>query len=113
MTTEIPIISSARAKGYFADKVAFTTGPVEVNHKIENGDDPAIIDVREAEDFAKGHVPGAVNLPEAEWDSVDGLRREEVNIIYCYTQTCHLGARAAGHFHEPRYQAMEMDGGFP
>jgi len=48
--------NAAKAKQFFADKMAFTTGPVEISHQIEKGEDVAIIDVREAKDFKKGHV---------------------------------------------------------
>src|SRR5690606_23607614 len=49
---------------YFESKVAFTTGPVEVERALRDGERIILIDVRAAEDFEKGHVPGAVNLPE-------------------------------------------------
>jgi rhodanese-related sulfurtransferase len=70
------------------------------------------VDVREAEDFKKGHVPGALNLPKTEWESMSCLRKDSMNIIYCYTQQCHLAAKAALQFAEAGYQVMEMDGGF-
>jgi rhodanese-related sulfurtransferase len=40
------------------------------------------------------------------------LDREKTNIIYCYTQTCHLAATAALEFAERGYSVMEMEGGF-
>lgn len=80
--------NAAKAKQFFADKMAFTTGPVEVSHQIEKGEDVAIIDVREAKDFKKGHVPGALSLPQEKWSTLAGLRRV-MNIIYCYAQNCH------------------------
>jgi rhodanese-related sulfurtransferase len=104
--------NAAKAKQFFADKMAFTTGPVEVSHQIEQGDDIAIIDVREAKDFNKGHVPGAISLPQKEWSTCAGLRRDTMNLIYCYAQNCHLGAHAAMLFATKGYSVMEMDGGF-
>jgi len=69
-----------------------------------------VVDVRAAEDFAKEHIPGAINLPQEQWDSLDGLQKGKVNILYCYTQTCHLAANAAVRFAERGYPVMEMDG---
>jgi rhodanese-related sulfurtransferase len=93
--------------------MAFTTGPVELDHQIEEGDDIAIVDVREEEDYRKGHVPGALNLPQDRWHSAEGiLRRDSTNILYCYSPTCHLAAKAAVQFAEQGYHVMEMDGGF-
>ena len=71
-----------------------------------------IIDVRESKDFKKGHVPGAINLPQEKWGTLAGLRRDTMNIIYCYSQTCHLGAHAAMQFAAKGFSVMEMDGGF-
>src|ERR1035441_9076556 len=51
--------NAAKAKQFFADKMAFRTGPVEISPQIEKRGEVAIIDVREAKDFKKGHVPGA------------------------------------------------------
>ena len=100
------------AEEYFAIKNLFTTGPVEVNRMLERGDDVAVIDVRASEDFRKGHVPGAINLPEEQWDAAEVLSRDRLNILYCYTQTCHLASRGAQFFAQQGYPVMEMEGGF-
>ena len=104
--------NAAKAKQFFADKMAFTTGPVEVVHQIEKGEDMVIFDVRESKDFKKGHVPGAVSLPQEKWSTMAGLRRDSMNIVYCYAQNCHMGANAAMQFAAKGYSVMEMDGGF-
>jgi rhodanese-related sulfurtransferase len=104
--------NAAKAKQYFADKMAFTTGPVEISQRIEKKEDVVIIDVRDAKDFKQGHVPGALNLPEGKWGTLAGLRRDTLNLIYCYGQTCHLGAEAALQFAAKGYSVMEMEGGF-
>jgi len=102
----------ARARAFFEQKVAFTTGPVELNHAIEGHENIVIVDVREAEDYAKAHVPGAINLPKGSWDNAEGLRKDATNIVYCYTQQCHLAANACVRFATQGYTVMEMDGGF-
>ena len=104
--------NAAKAKLFFADKMAFTTGPIEVSNQIEKNEDVVIIDVRESKDFKKGHVPRAISLPQARWGTCAGLRRDAMNIIYCYAQNCHMGAHAAIQFAAKGYSVMEMDGGF-
>lgn len=37
----------------------------ELNDRITAGTEPLILDVREADEFAAGHVPGAVNIPHS------------------------------------------------
>ena len=113
MQTMHRIHSPASAREYFEQKLAFTTGPVELARWIKTGEDNlVVVDVRAAEDFAEGHIPGAINLPEGKWDQAQGLSREKTNVVYCYTQQCHLGAKACVRFASNGFPVMELDGGF-
>jgi rhodanese-related sulfurtransferase len=112
MATRMKLPDPIKAKAFFEDKMAFTTGPIEVDHFKKLGDSFNIIDVRAREDYEDGHVPGAVNLPEAEWNSFKGLSRDKLNVLYCYSEVCHLAAKAAVKFATGGYPVMEMDGGF-
>ena len=71
-----------------------------------------VVDVRYAEDYAKGHLSGAINLPPDQWKNLDSLKTDKPNILYCYSHVCHLAARAAVLFAGKGYPVMEMDGGF-
>ena len=97
---------------FFRDKMAFTTGPVELNRAIQQNADIAVVDVRAEEDYNEGHIPGAINLPQEKWDSYEGLERDKLNVLYCYSHVCHLAANAAVQFAEHGFSVMEMDGGF-
>jgi len=108
----IPLQNPATAAEYFGRKVAFTTGPVEVSHFIEAGEQMVLVDVRAAEDYRQGHLPGAINVPKEKWTTAPGLRPNVMHILYCYTSTCHLAAQAAHQFSLKGFQVMEMDGGF-
>ena len=112
MKTELAIHDPAKAKQYFEDKLAFTLGPVELDHMIKEGTNINIVDVRAAEDYAKGHIPGAINLPKEKWDTLEGLEKDKVNVLYCYTMVCHLAAGAAAHFAGRGFPVMELEGGF-
>lgn len=101
----------ARAKEYFEDKTAFTTGPVELERAIKAGD-VNVIDVRAAEDYEKGHIPGAKSLPKTRWNTLEGLERDKPNVLYCYSQVCHLAATAAVEFAGQGYSVIELEGGF-
>jgi len=103
---------TARARAFFEQNAAFSTGPMEVDQAIKNHENIVIVDVRAAEDYAKGHVPGAINLPQDSWNNPEGLQKNRTNILYCYTQQCHLAAKAAAQFAGQGYPVMEMDGGF-
>jgi rhodanese-related sulfurtransferase len=90
----------------------FTTGPVELSRMIERNESINIIDVRWPDDYAEGHIPGAVSVPKESWDTFSGLSRDKTNIIYCYSMVCHLAAAAARYFAEHDYPVMELQGGF-
>ncbi len=112
MATALKKNDPEKARQYFADKMAFTTGPVELCRNIKERANLAVIDVRESEDYRKGHVPGAINLPYDQWSSRAGLRKDALNVLYCYSQQCHLAAMAAVEFASDGFPVMEMDGGF-
>jgi rhodanese-related sulfurtransferase len=101
----------ARAKEYFEAKMAFTTGPVELERMMKQGS-VNVVDVRAADDYAKGHIPGAVNLPKERWASLQGLRKDRTNVVYCYSIVCHLAAAAAVEFAAHGFPVMELDGGW-
>ena len=107
------IHSPEKARAYFEDKLAFTTGPIELDRWLKSGEDNlVIVDVREAEDYNKGHIPGAINVPREQWENPRGLAKDKTNVVYCYTQQCHLGANACVQFASRGYPVMELDGGF-
>ena len=95
-----------------ADAWASLVSAVEVNKAIGEKRDMVVVDVRTAEDFAKGHIPGAVNLPREQWQTAAGLSKEKVNVVYCYSHTCPLGGQACAQLAGQGYPVVEMDGGF-
>ncbi len=110
MATQVKIQDPAKAKEYFENKMAFTTGPIELERAIQSGE-VNVVDVRASEDYAEGHIPGAVNLPKDRWQTLEGLRKDKVNVLYCYSQVCHLAAAAAVEFSGKGYPVMELEGG--
>ena len=104
-------ISPHKALEYFETKLEFQLGPYELNEAIKRGE-VNVIDVRRPEDYMKGHIPGAINLPREKWSSFDGLSREKTNVLYCYSVSCFLATRACREFAEADYPVMELIGGF-
>jgi len=101
-----------RARQYFENKLAFTLGPVELK-KIMNDEDILIIDVRSADKYEKGHIPNSISIPaEILEKNLHKLSRENINILYCYNQQCHLAAKCAHMLANNAYPVMELEGGF-
>ncbi len=110
--TKMMISDPKKAKEYFEAKMAFTTGPIELDRMMSEGENINIVDVRAAEDYEEGHIPGAINLPKEKWGTLAGLRKDKTNVLYCYSQVCHLAATAAIEFTSEGYPVMELEGGF-
>ncbi len=108
-----PKLSDPRqSQEYFDKKLSFSTGPVELGKWIKDKEDIVIVDVRAKEDYEKGHIPGAISLPMGSWATPEGLAKDKINVVYCYTQTCHLAASAALEFSAQGYCCVELEGGF-
>jgi len=111
MATAQAISDPAKAREFFEAKMAFTTGPVELERMMKNNE-VNVVDVRAAEDYAKGHIPGAINLPKDQWHTLKDLRKDKTNVLYCYSQVCHLAATAAVEFSSKGFPVMELEGGW-
>ncbi|OGI03172.1 MAG: rhodanese [Candidatus Melainabacteria bacterium GWF2_37_15] len=106
--------NTQKAKEFFEDKVAFTVGPVELNKMIkEEADRIQVIDVRKAELYEKGHIPTAISIPGDRLESsLSKLSKDKINVVYCYTQQCHLAAKSAIILASNGYPVIELEGGF-
>ncbi len=88
-TNELKIIQSACDNYATAGLKNINAG--DLNALITDDDpnnDPIIISVRKAEDYAKGHIPGAVNIPLksiAKIDTLQQLEPSKLIVVYCYT----------------------------
>jgi rhodanese-related sulfurtransferase len=100
------------AEDYFAEKLAFTLGPVELKKMIAENK-IKLIDVRAKDDFDESHIPTAISVPKDEIQArLDEFSQTDVHVVYCYNQQCHLGASAALTFAKRGYPVMELEGGF-
>ena len=100
-----------KAKSFFESRLEFVRGPFELKHMIEEGEKLNIIDVRSPEDYAKEHIPGAVNLPHDKWSTFKGLSKDRTNVVYCYTVVCQIATKAAKYFAEHDFPVIELQGG--
>lgn len=112
MKTRLKLPNPKKAKRFFSRKLAFTTGPVELGRWLKEGANVKAIDVRAAADYAHGHIPGALSLPKENWRKPTGLGKGKINVVYCYSQVCHLAAAAALEFAKKGFPVMELEGGF-
>ncbi len=71
-----------------------------------------VVDLRSAEDYAKGHVKGAVNIPLAQLpQTLDKLPMDKTLMLYCYTgQTSSMTMVPLKYY---GYKVVSISRGFP
>jgi rhodanese-related sulfurtransferase/DNA-binding transcriptional ArsR family regulator len=73
-----------------------------------------VIDVRPAEEYAAGHIPGAANIPLSELEKqLDQFDPEQEIVAYCRGPHCILAFDAVARLREKGYMARRLQDGFP
>jgi len=73
-----------------------------------------VIDVRPAEEFAAGHIPGALSVPLADLKSrLPELPRESEIVAYCRGPYCVLAPQAIEILRRAGYRARRLEEGMP
>lgn len=111
--TAIPPAPSELARQHFAAEFTFETDCWDVHEALGKGPDFVLVDVRSPAMFAKGHVPGAINLPHGkivrskmvEWPD------DTIFVTYCAGPHCNGAARGALRFAELGRPVKIMAGG--
>lgn len=96
--TEIPAAGAADAMAHFGAQFTFETDCWDVHEAMQSGQPGFILlDVRSPALFARGHVPGAINLPHAKIiaGKMHDYPRETLFVVYCAGPHCNGAARAA------------------
>ncbi len=73
-----------------------------------------VLDVRPPEEYAAGHLPGAVNIPLAELeDNLRDLPEDRQVVAYCRGAFCVLAFEAVARLRERGIEARRLQDGFP
>jgi rhodanese-related sulfurtransferase/DNA-binding MarR family transcriptional regulator len=73
-----------------------------------------VLDVRPAEEYAAGHVPGAVNVPLSELEHyLKELNPEQEIVAYCRGPHCVLAFDAVARLRGKGLRARRLEDGFP
>ena len=73
-----------------------------------------VIDVRPAEEFAAGHVPGATNIPLSELEKhLDLFDPDEEIVAYCRGPHCVLAFDAVAKLRAKGFKARRLQDGYP
>lgn len=73
-----------------------------------------VIDVRPAEEYQAGHIPGAISLPLAEMEGrLAELPRRRQVVAYCRGPFCVLAPEAIALLRARGFKALRLEDGFP
>ncbi len=99
---------------YFAAKLEFETDASDVAAARAAGTKFTLVDVRKADAFAQGHIPGALHLPHAEIPerAAAAVPHDLPVVVYCWGPGCDGSTRGALQFARLGYQVKEMIGGY-
>jgi len=90
--------------------------PLPAGELLERARDGVVtvLDVRPPEEFAQGHLPGAVNLPLAKLeDHLEELPRDREVVAYCRGPWCVLSFEAVARLREAGFAARRLEEGLP
>jgi rhodanese-related sulfurtransferase len=95
--SQIPAASSDVATKHFERKLALETDCWDVHESMATGADFVLLDIRGPALYAKGHVPGATNLPYAKIieSKMATYPATTLFVVYCAGPHCNGADRAA------------------
>lgn len=96
--TDVPAASPQDALAHFRRHLAFETDCWDVHVALQAGHEGfVVLDVRGPEDYAAGHVPGAVNLPHRRIHgrNLAAFPSDALFVVYCAGPHCNGADRAA------------------
>lgn len=95
--TFIPAAPANLAEAHFAAEFTFETDCWDVHEGLESGPDFVLLDVRSPTLYAKGHVPGAINLPHGKIveSKLASWTANTLFVTYCAGPHCNGAARGA------------------
>jgi ArsR family transcriptional regulator len=101
-------------RGYFAERDGLE--PVTRGELIERARDGlvTVLDVRPADEFALGHLPGAINVPLAELATrLAELDPDREVVAYCRGAYCVLSFEAVAALRARGLRARRLEEGYP
>jgi len=102
------------ATDFFLAKLAFTTDPADLADDLAAGvTGQVIVDTRQPDAYAAGHLPGAINLPHATITSglAPELDSDARYVTYCWGPACNASTKGAANLSALGFSVRELIGG--
>ena len=100
--------------GYFDDRDSMeAVSKADLLDRVKHGTAMAL-DVRPSDEFEKGHLKGALNIPLDDLERrLADLPQDKEIIAYCRGPYCVLSFEAVATLREKGYRVYRLDGGYP
>jgi rhodanese-related sulfurtransferase len=86
----------------------------ELAKRLRRKDDLLVLDVRPAQEYVAGHLPGAVSIPVAELKRrLSELPKDKEIVAYCRGSFCAFAPEAARYLEKKGFRTRLLDGGLP
>jgi rhodanese-related sulfurtransferase len=96
--TQIAAADSTTALAHFESAFSFETDCWDVHHAMTTGQhDFVLLDVRSPELYARGHAPGAINMPHGKiiGSALGKYPQDTLFVVYCAGPHCNGAHRGA------------------
>jgi len=111
MTTTLEKQVTLTAVDFFTAKLQFEATPYGLKN-AENPSEYFILDVRDAESFAKEHIPGATNVPLVDLTKkLATLPKDKTIVTYCWHHDCAAAPKAALELAQRGFKVKDLCGG--
>jgi rhodanese-related sulfurtransferase len=106
LVSATPAAPSDKAAVHFGTAFEYETDCADVHAALGNGQQDFVLFVRSPELYAKGHVPGAINMPQGKIVEVKlrGYPMNTLFVVYCAGPHCngaHRGAHRLARLQRP------------
>jgi rhodanese-related sulfurtransferase len=98
---------------HFQNKLNFEIDSWDLKVALEAGDRVIVIDARSPESYARGHIPGAVNIPHRTMspDTTAHLDKNALMVTYCDGIGCNASTKGALQMLQLGFRVKELIGG--
>lgn len=99
---------------YFRAKLEYEITPAGLKKLLERmPNNVCVVDVRDAEQYESGHIPGARNIPvDKILSSFRSLPKDKMIVTYCADIACGLSPQAALELAQAGFEVQHLIGGF-
>lgn len=88
----------------------FPVVDAQAAHQLWQGNKAHFVDALSPDSYAKGHVPGAVNIPSSDLDNtihrLSNAAKDDVIIVYCANPKCGAAKKTASYLKEKGYSQI-------